>query len=392
MNRTDRPARCAAVHDLSGLGRCSLSVILPAMSVMGVQVCPLPTAVLSTHTGGFGTPARRDLTDYLTEALAHYRTLGLPMECVYTGYLGSVAQVALCQGLFAEWPAAMKVVDPVMGDHGKLYHGFTPELVQGIRELATHADVITPNLTEAALLLGEERNIVTDIAGTTRDSIHTRYNKYGMDFYLVDTAGMRKKGREMEDLEFYSVMRSIRAIENSDVCILMLDAQQGLESQDLNIHNLIVRNRKGCVIVVNKWDLVEKESNTMKEWRAFLAKKLAPFNDIPIVFASALNKQRILEVLQQAIRVYNSRRRRIPTSELNDYILPIIEAYPPASTKGKYIRIKYATQLPTPTPQFAFFVNLPQYIKEPYRRFLENNIRDHWDFAGVPMQIYFRQK
>ena len=252
-----------------------------------------------------------------------------------------------------------------------------------------------PNVGKSSMtnaLLGEERNIVTDIAGTTRDSIHTRYNKFGMDFYLVDTAGMRKKGREMEDLEFYSVMRSIRAIENSDVCILMLDAQQGLESQDLNIHNLIVRNRKGCVIVVNKWDLVEKESNTMKEWRAFLAKKLAPFNDIPIVFASALNKQRILEVLQQAIRVYNSRRRRIPTSELNDYILPIIEAYPPASTKGKYIRIKYATQLPTPTPQFAFFVNLPQYIKEPYRRYLENKIREHWDFSGVPMQIYFRQK
>ena len=252
-----------------------------------------------------------------------------------------------------------------------------------------------PNVGKSSMtnaLLGEERNIVTDIAGTTRDSIHTRYNKYGMDFYLVDTAGMRKKGREMEDLEFYSVMRSIRAIENSDVCILMLDAQQGLESQDLNIHNLIVRNRKGCVIVVNKWDLVEKESNTMKEWRAFLAKKLAPFNDIPIVFASALNKQRILEVLQQAIRVYNSRRRRIPTSELNDYILPIIEAYPPASTKGKYIRIKYAMQLPTPTPQFAFFVNLPQYIKEPYRRYLENKIREHWDFSGVPMQIYFRQK
>ncbi len=252
-----------------------------------------------------------------------------------------------------------------------------------------------PNVGKSSMtnaLLGEERNIVTDIAGTTRDSIHTRYNKYGMDFYLVDTAGMRKKGREMEDLEFYSVMRSIRAIENSDVCILMLDAQQGLESQDLNIHNLIVRNRKGCVIVVNKWDLVEKESNTMKEWRAFLEKKLAPFNDIPIVFTSALNKQRILEVLQQAIRVYNSRRRRIPTSELNDYILPIIEDYPPASTKGKYIRIKYATQLPTPTPQFAFFVNLPQYIKEPYRRYLENKIREHWDFSGVPMQIYFRQK
>ena len=252
-----------------------------------------------------------------------------------------------------------------------------------------------PNVGKSSLtnaLLGEERNIVTNIAGTTRDSIHTRYNKYGMDFYLVDTAGMRKKGKEMEDLEFYSVMRSIRAIENSDVCVLMLDAQQGLESQDLNIHNLIVRNRKGCVIVVNKWDLIEKESNKMKEWKEFLEKKLAPFNDIPIIFTSVLNKQRILEVLQQAIRVYNSRKRRIPTSELNDYILPIIEDYPPASTKGKYIRIKYATQLPTPTPQFAFFVNLPQYIKESYRRYLENKIRAEWDFSGVPIQIYFRQK
>ena len=252
-----------------------------------------------------------------------------------------------------------------------------------------------PNVGKSSLtnaLLGEERNIVTNIAGTTRDSIHTRYNKYGMDFYLVDTAGMRKKGKEMEDLEFYSVMRSIRAIENSDVCILMLDAQQGLESQDLNIHNLIVRNRKGCVIVVNKWDLIEKESNTMKEWREFLEKKLAPFNDIPIIFTSVLNKQRILEVLQQTIRVYNSRKRRIPTSELNDFILPVIEDYPPASTKGKYIRIKYATQLPTPTPQFAFFVNLPQYIKDSYRRYLENKMREQWDFSGVPMQIYFRQK
>ena len=252
-----------------------------------------------------------------------------------------------------------------------------------------------PNAGKSSLLnalLGYDRAIVTDIAGTTRDSIHTRYNKFGMDFYLVDTAGMRKKGKTMEDLEFYSVMRSIRAIENSDVCILMLDAQQGLESQDLNIHNLIVRNRKGCVIVVNKWDLIEKDNNTMKEWTEFLKKKLAPFNDIPIIFTSVLSKQRIFDVLQTAIRVYQSRKRRISTSELNDFLLPLIENYPPPATKGKYIKIKYVTQLPTPTPQFAFFVNLPQYIKEPYRRFLENNMRDHWDFSGVPVQIYFRQK
>ena len=270
-----------------------------------------------------------------------------------------------------------------------------PETKNEEEELPRITIVGRPNVGKSSLtnaLLGEERNIVTPIAGTTRDAIHSRYNKYGLDFYLVDTAGMRKKGKVTEDLEFYSVMRSIRAIEESDVCILMLDAQQGLESQDLNIHNLIVRNRKGCVIVVNKWDLVEKDNNTMKEWTEFLKKKLAPFNDIPNIFTSVLSKQRIFDVLQTAIRVYESRKRRISTSALNDFLLPLIENYPPPATKGKYIKIKYVTQLPTPTPQFAFFVNLPQYIKEPYRRFLENNIRDHWDFSGVPMQIYFRQK
>ncbi|MFI3328327.1 MAG: ribosome biogenesis GTPase Der [Rikenellaceae bacterium] len=252
-----------------------------------------------------------------------------------------------------------------------------------------------PNVGKSSMtnaLLGEERNIVTPIAGTTRDSINTRYNKFGMDFYLVDTAGMRRKNREMEDLEFYSVMRSIRAIEASDVCVLMLDAQQGLEQQDLNIHNLVVKNRKGCVVVVNKWDLVEKDANTMKKWREHLEKKLAPFNDIPIIFTSVLNKQRILEVLQTATEVFQARKRRIATHALNEFFLPLIENYPPPSTKGKYIKIKFVTQLPTPTPQFAFFVNLPQYIKEPYRRFLENKMRAEWDFSGVPVQIYFRQK
>ncbi|MFI3247567.1 MAG: ribosome biogenesis GTPase Der [Rikenellaceae bacterium] len=252
-----------------------------------------------------------------------------------------------------------------------------------------------PNVGKSSItnaLLGEERNIVTPIAGTTRDSIHARYNKFGMDFYLVDTAGMRRKNREMEDLEFYSVMRSIRAIEASDVCVLMLDAQQGLESQDLNIHNLIVRNRKGCVIVVNKWDLIEKDANTMKNWREQLERKLAPFNDIPIIFTSVLNKQRILDVLQTAITVFQSRKQRIATHALNEFFLPLIENYPPPSIKGKYIKIKFVTQLPTPTPQFAFFVNLPQYIKDPYRRFLENKMRNEWNFSGVPIQIYFRQK
>lgn len=252
-----------------------------------------------------------------------------------------------------------------------------------------------PNVGKSSItnaLLGHERNIVTPVAGTTRDSIHTRYNKYDMDFYLIDTAGLRKKGKVTEDLEFYSVMRSIRAIENSDVCILMLDATQGIESQDMNIFNLIVKNKKGCVIVVNKWDLIKKDNNTMKDWRESLKKKLSPFNNVPIIFTSVPDMQRILEVLQVAIKVYNSRTRRIPTSEFNDFILPIIEFTPPPSIKGKYIRIKYATQLPNPTPVFAFFVNLPQYVNDTYRRFLENKIREHWDFEGVPMQIYFRQK
>ena len=265
----------------------------------------------------------------------------------------------------------------------------------GEEELPRITIVGRPNVGKSSMtnaLLGQERNIVTPVAGTTRDSIHTRYNKYGMDFYLIDTAGLRKKGKVTEDLEFYSVMRSIRAIESSDVCILMLDTSQGVESQDLNIFNLIVRNRKGCVIVVNKWDLIPKDSNTMKEWRAAIAKKLAPFSDVPVIFTSVPDRQRILEVLQTALRVYRSRARRIPTSEFNDYILPIIEETPPPSIKGKYIRIKYAAQLPNPTPVFAFFVNLPQYIKDTYRRFLENKIREHWDFSGVPIQIYFRQK
>jgi GTP-binding protein len=252
-----------------------------------------------------------------------------------------------------------------------------------------------PNVGKSSLtnaLLGQERHIVNPTAGPTRDSIYTRYNKFGMDFYLVDTAGMRKKGKTMDDLEFYSVMRSIRAIEASDVCVLMLDAEQGIEAQDMNIFRLIERNKKGVVIVVNKWDLIEKETNTMKEWREFLEKKIAPWNDVPIIFTSVMNRQRIMDVLQTAMRVYENRVRKVPTSALNDYILPIIEETPPPAIKGKYIRIKYATQLASPTPTFAFFVNLPQYIREPYRRFLENKLRAKWDFSGVPIQIFFRQK
>lgn len=261
--------------------------------------------------------------------------------------------------------------------------------------LARISIVGRPNVGKSSLtnaLLGQERNIVTPVAGTTRDSIHTRYNKFGMDFYLIDTAGLRKKTKVTENLEFYSVMRSIRAIETSDVCVLMLDASQGIESQDMNIFNLIIRNKKGCVIVVNKWDLIEKGNNTMKEWKEYIKSKLAPFSDVPVIFTSVLDKQRILEVLQTAVRVYHSRQRRIPTSELNDYILPILQETPPPSIKGKYVKIKYTTQLQSPTPVFAFFVNLPQYVKDPYRRFIENKIRERWDFEGVPLLIYFRQK
>ncbi len=264
-----------------------------------------------------------------------------------------------------------------------------------VDDLPKFAIIGRPNVGKSSMtnaLLDSERNIVTPVAGTTRDSILTRYNKFGMDFYLIDTAGLRKKNKVTEDLEFYSVLRSVRAIESSDVCILMLDASQGIESQDMNIFSLVVRNKKGCVIVVNKWDLIEKESNTMKEFAEAIRCRLSPFNDVPIVFTSVLNKQRILEVLQTAMQVYYSRIRKIPTSQLNEYLLPIIEETPPPSTKGKYIRIKYVTQLASPTPSFAFFVNLPQYIKEGYRRFLENKIRERWDFKGVPLQLFFRQK
>lgn len=252
-----------------------------------------------------------------------------------------------------------------------------------------------PNVGKSSItnaFLGEERNIVTPIAGTTRDSISTLYNKFGYKFMLVDTAGLRKKGKVTEDLEFYSVMRAIRAIENSDICILMIDAQCGMEAQDMAIFNLIARNKKGCVIVVNKWDTITKESNTLKEYTALIKKRIAPFSDVPVIFTSVINKQRIFDVLEAAAEVYKNYTKRIPTSELNEVMLEEIENYPPPATKGKYIKIKYITQLPSKTPSFAFFCNLPQYIKEPYKRFLENRIRAHFGFTGVPIQIYLRQK
>ena len=241
-------------------------------------------------------------------------------------------------------------------------------------------------------LIGEDRYIVTDIAGTTRDAIDTKYNRFGFEFNLVDTAGIRRKAKVKEDLEFYSVMRSIRAIEHSDVCILMLDATRGFESQDANIFWLAQRNRKGIVILVNKWDLVEKENNTAKQYEAAIRKEIEPFTDVPILFVSALNKQRIYKAIETAVAVYNNRTKRIPTRKLNEVMLPIIENYPPPAIKGKYIKIKFCTQLPTPMPQFAFFANLPQYVKDPYRRFIENKLRENFDFNGVPIDVYFRQK
>lgn len=254
-----------------------------------------------------------------------------------------------------------------------------------------------PNVGKSSLtnaFIGEERNIVTDIAGTTRDSILTRYNKFGFDFYLVDTAGIRKKNKVNESLEFYSVMRSIRAIENSDVCILLLDATRGIEGQDLNIFSVIQRNQKSLIVVINKWDLVEdKSKEAVEHFERAIRERLAPFTDFHIVFASALTKQRIFKVLELAQEVYESRNTRIPTSRLNEEMLPLIENYPPPSIKGKFIKIKYCAQLPgVQIPSFVFYANLPQYVKEPYRRFLENKIRERWNFTGTPINIFIRQK
>ena len=264
-------------------------------------------------------------------------------------------------------------------------------------DLPRIAVVGRPNAGKSSIVnafIGEERNIVTEIAGTTRDSIYTRYDKFGFDFYLVDTAGIRKKNKVNEDLEYYSVIRSIRAIENSDVCILMLDATRGIESQDLNIFSLIQKNAKGLVVVVNKWDLVpDKTVKVMKTFEDAVRNRLAPFTDFPIIFASALTKQRIFKVIEAARMVYDNRHTRIPTARLNEEMLPLIEAYPPPSIKGKYIKIKYVTQLPnTQIPSFVYFANLPQYVKEPYKRFLENKMREKWNLTGTPINIFVRQK
>ena len=252
-----------------------------------------------------------------------------------------------------------------------------------------------PNVGKSSFinaLINEDRNIVTDISGTTRDSIDTRFNSFGFDMVLVDTAGIRKKSKVHEDIEFYSVMRSIRSIESADVCIFMIDAQDGIQKQDLSIFSVVERNKKGIVLLVNKWDLIDKETNTMKEFEEDIRQKLAPFNDIPILFVSVLNKQRIHKALEHVVEVFENRTQKIPTSKLNEYMLGVIEKFPPPTNKGKFIRIKFVTQLPTHSPSFAFFCNLPQYINDSYKRFLENKLREHYNLTGVPIRIFFRKK
>lgn len=272
---------------------------------------------------------------------------------------------------------------------------FENKTIEELPDLPKIAFVGRPNVGKSSMinaLLGDERNIVTPVPGTTRDSIYTRYNSFGFDFFLVDTAGLRKKGKVTDNIEFYSVMRSVRAIENSDICILMLDATQGFESQDMNIFGLAHKNHKGIVIVVNKWDLVEKQSNTHKEFEELIRSKIAPFTDVPIVFTSVINKQRIHKTLETVKQVHENRSKSIPTHKLMDVMMPIITNNPPPTVKGKYVKIKYITQLKLAYPAFVFFCNMPQYIGESYRRFIENRLREQFDFAGVPLLIYFRQK
>jgi GTPase len=269
------------------------------------------------------------------------------------------------------------------------------EYVDETEGLPRFALIGQPNVGKSSLLnmlIGEERSIVTPLAGTTRDAVHQRYSKYGHDFLLVDTAGIRRKARVKEDLEFYSVLRSIKAIEESDICLLMIDAQNGITAQDLAIFRLIEKNNKGVVVIVNKWDTMEKDTLSTKVYTEKILEKLAPFSDVPVIFTSVKTKQRVFQTLETAIQVYENRKKKVPTSKLNDYLLPIIENNPPPSIKGKYVKIKYITQLPTPTPQFAFFCNLPQYINEPYRRFLEKKIREKFDFTGVSVNLFFRSK
>jgi len=351
--------------------------------------------VLFMVEGGTG------ITDYDEEIATMLRSCGKPVvtavnkidsgEKIFDSYqfyalgLGEIWSISAANGggtgdLLDEICRKLPQQEPQTDEHPELPH----------ITIVGKPNVGKSSMTNA--LLGTERNIVTPLAGTTRDSIATLYNKFGYEFMLVDTAGMRRKSKVHEDLEFYSVMRAIRSIEHSDVCLLMIDAQTGLEAQDMSIFNLIQKNKKACVIVVNKWDTIIKDNNTMKEYVEAIKARIAPFNDIPIVFTSVLKKQRIMDVLNAAMEVYGNYSNKIQTSVLNEAMLPEIENYPPPAWKGKYIKIKYVTQLPTRFPSFAFFCNLPQYVRDPYKRFLENKIREKFNFTGCPVQIFLRQK
>ena len=360
-------------------------------------------AIEEAHVVLFMVEAQTGITDYDEEIADLLRRSGKPVilavnkidsgEKMYDAFqfyslgLGEVYSISAANGggtgdLLDAIVKELPEEDPDTDEHPELPH-FT---------IVGKPNVGKSSLTNA--LLGKERNIVTPIAGTTRDSIATLYNKFGHEFMLVDTAGMRKKTKVHEDLEFYSVMRSIRAIEHSDVCILMIDATRGIESQDTNIFSLIQRNKKGLVVCVNKWDLVEERtSKAVKTMEEAIRNRFAPFTDFPIVFASALTNHHIYKVIEEAMRVFENRRRRIPTNKLNEFFLPLIDNYPPPAIKGKYIKIKYVMQIPdTQVPTILFFANLPQYVKDPYKRFLENKIRAKWNFHGVPMNIFIRQK
>ena len=358
---------------------------------IAVEECDLVLFMVEADTG---------ITDYDDEIAALLRKSGKPVTVavnkVDTGKDLPDSYQFYSLGLGEVWPIAAATGSGTGDLLDEIVSKLPPEKETADNEGIPRVAIVgRPNVGKSSLtnsLLGIERNIVTPIAGTTRDSIETLFNKFGHKFILIDTAGMRRKSKVKEDLEFYSVMRSIRAIENADICVLMIDAMNGMESQDMHIFNLIARNRKGCVLVVNKWDTLEKDTNTMKEYRELLKKRLAPFNDIPIVFTSVTNKQRIMNVLNEIDNVYTNYSKKIPTAKLNEALLPEIENFPPPAWKGKYIKIKYVTQLPTRSPSFAFFCNLPQYVKDPYKRFLENKLREQFNFSGCPIQIFIRQK
>jgi GTP-binding protein len=310
--------------------------------------------------------------------------IGLSAE-FYSFGLGDVYDISATNGT-----GTGEILDAIVP-----FFNFDEDISREEDSLPKIAVVGRPNVGKSSLinaLTGEERNIVTNISGTTRDAIHTRYKSFGFDFVLIDTAGIRKKTKVHEDIEYYSVLRSIRTIENADVCIVMLDASEGIQKQDLSIYYIAEKNSKGVVVLVNKWDLVEKDHTTMKAYEAKLREELAPFNDVPIIFTSVLTKQRIYQAIEAAIRVHENRTKKISTSVLNDVLLPIIHATPPAAVKGKYIKIKYVQQLPTYAPAFAIFCNLPQYVQDSYKRFVENKLRKEFDFEGVPIKVFFRKK